>query len=483
MGVESSRFTRSVKVLVVDDDAATAEVLRSGVQLMPACACEIALSGPEGIKALSRESFDVVVSDVRMPGMSGFELLEFVRRGDPSLPVILVTANGEMQEAVEAAKQGAFDYMVKPVDFDVLSTTIQRAVVERDVGERDVVERDEPLATRERAAAPRSGTRVLLGNAPSIVTMLGAIERMALSTAPVLVAGETGTGKDLVASLIHEKGSRRQRPYVAVNTTAIPATLLESELFGHVRGAFTGATQARRGLVVEAEGGTLFLDEIGDMPLELQGTLLRVIETGEVRAVGSDRGRRVDVRFIAATHRDLPSLVRKGAFREDLYYRLNVLSLSVPPLRDRRGDIPLLANHFLEVARSRMPASQVTSISAEAKELLSRTSWPGNVRQLAAAIERIVVLGRSSRIEASDLAFLDLAQAEGGGEWPGGSFELCTLKTLTERYVSWVLAQANQDKARAAAILGVDISTLYRWQRRGPTVAGDNEPRSVRRPP
>ncbi|AKU98552.1 Response regulator of zinc sigma-54-dependent two-component system [Labilithrix luteola] len=469
-------------MLVVDDDAATAEVLRSGVSLMPACACEIALSGPEGIKALSRESFDVVVSDVRMPGMSGFELLEFVRRGDPTLPVILVTANGEMQEAVEAAKQGAFDYMVKPVDFEHLSTTIQRAVGERDIGERDVVERDEPLVTRERAVAQRPSTRVLLGNAPSIVAMLGAIERMALSTAPVLVAGETGTGKDLVASLIHEKGPRRHRPYVAVNTTAIPATLLESELFGHVRGAFTGATQARRGLVVEAEGGTLFLDEIGDMPLELQGTLLRVIETGEVRAVGSDRGRRVDVRFIAATHRDLPSLVRKGAFREDLYYRLNVLSLSVPPLRDRRGDIPLLASHFLEVARSRMPASQVSSISADAKELLSRASWPGNVRQLAATIERIVVLGRSSRIEAADLAFLDQAEAE-GGEWPGGSFELCTLKTLTERYVSWVLAQANQDKARAAAILGVDISTLYRWQRRGPTVAGDNEPRSVRRPP
>ncbi len=462
MGVEQATSARGVRVLVIDDDASMAEVMRASVSLIPSSTCEVALNGLDGMKAVASDAFDVVVTDVRMPGMNGFEILDSIHRGDPHLPVILVTANGAQNEAAEAAKLGAFDYLVKPLDFGALRRSIQRAALLR----------AEPSLSRLPPASQRTLGRALLGNAPSIVAMLESVERMAQSSAPVLIVGETGTGKDLVASLLHDKGPRRTRPYVAVNTTAIPATLLESELFGHVRGAFTGATQARRGLLVEADGGTLFLDEIGDMPIELQGTLLRVIETGEVRAVGSDRGRRVDVRFVAATHRHLPTLVQSGQFREDLYYRLNVLSLHVPPLRERRGDVPVLARHFVELARSRMPDARVTGVSQEAVHRLMRASWPGNVRQLAATMERLVVLGKGSRIEASDLAFLDTAEAP-EAPFPGGAFELCTLKELTERYIGWVLAQSDNDKARAAAILGVDISTLYRWQRRG-TVAPES---------
>lgn len=474
MGVGTAPFARSVRVLIVDDDASMAEILRSSLSIIPASTCEIALNGFDGMQAVSRESFDVVVADVRMPGMDGFELLDSLRRQDPTLPVILVTANDQGTDAAFAAKLGAFEFLRKPLDLGTFRKTVQRALLER-------VESGTHPSSFERGVTPqpssRSVGRALLGSAPSILTMLDSIERVAQSSAPVLVAGETGTGKDLVATLVHEKGQRRHKPFVAVNTTAIPATLLESELFGHVRGAFTGATQARRGLLVEADGGTLFLDEIGDMPLELQGTLLRVIETGEVRAVGSDRSRRVDVRIIAATHRHLPTLVSSGQFREDLYYRLNVLAIHVPSLRERRGDIPVLAQHFIDLARTRMPNARVTTLSPEALETLVRAPWPGNVRQLAATMERLVVLGKGAGIDATDLAFLEQPTAPEPA-WPFGSFELCTLKTLNERYIGWVLAQCENDKARAAAILGVDISTLYRWQRRGPVAS---EPRPTKR--
>ena len=315
--------------------------------------------------------------------------------------------------------------------------------------------------------------RLIIGTSPALLDVLDAVDRVAHSPSPVLLIGETGTGKDLLASRIHAQGPRRQRPYVVVNAGAIPPTLLDSELFGHVAGAFTGATKARRGLILEADGGTLFLDEIGDLPLELQGRLLRVLESKSMRPVGGDHERPVDVRFIAATHRDLAKAVRGGRFREDLFFRLNVLAIDVPPLRARRSDLPALIEYFLVEARARNPRSPVATISSAAQERLERSPWRGNVRELHACIERLVVQGTALQIEKSDVERAQPGRPGGGTDDSLPDSELVTLEEMTARYVETVLGRTNGDKSRAAAILGVDPSTLYRWARRRRTERGE----------
>ena len=321
------------------------------------------------------------------------------------------------------------------------------------VGERPVT---------QRATTPTDDDE-LVQVSPIMRRLVESIGLVARSNAPVLILGETGTGKERVARAIHAGGPRASQPFVAVNTSAIPEQLLESEVFGHVRGAFTGATQVRRGLLMEANRGTLLLDEVGDMPLMLQPKLLRVLQFGETRPVGSDRIGQVDVRVIAATHRDLGLLVREGRFREDLRYRLNVVPLLVPPLRERREDIMPLVAQFLQEARIRTPASPVTSISDEAMHVLNHAQWPGNVRELENTIERLVVLGREAAVTASDLTFL---QAKLGGEiWSDTEDAPLTLKQMNQRYLDQVLIRTNGDKARAAEILDVNLSTLYRWGR------------------
>ena len=298
---------------------------------------------------------------------------------------------------------------------------------------------------------------------PVMRSLMESIALVARSRTPVLIFGETGTGKELVARAIHAGGPRASQPFVAVNTSAIPEQLLESEVFGHVRGAFTGATQARRGLLMEAHGGTLLLDEIGDMPLNLQPKLLRVLQFGETRPVGSDRNAQVDVRIIGATHRNLAALVREGLFREDLHYRLNVIPLVVPPLRERREDIMPLVERFLQEARLRTPFSPVTDIDDEAMHLLTHAQWPGNVRELENAIERVVVLGREATVTAHDLGFL---QSKPGGDiCPVVDGEPLTLRQMNQRYLDQVLTITKGDKPRAAEILNINLSTLYRWER------------------
>ncbi len=293
-----------------------------------------------------------------------------------------------------------------------------------------------------------------------------AIDGVARSSAPVLVTGETGVGKELVARAIHARSARRSHALVAVNTSAIPAELLEGELFGHARGGFTGAVHARKGLLTEAHGGTLLLDEIGDMSFGLQAKLLRVLQFGEVRPVGSDQVHHVDVRFIALTHRDLRALVKEGRFREDLYFRLDVLSVHVPPLRDHPEDIPVLAEHFLQQACVRAPASPVRSIGRDALHALSGRRWPGNVRELASTIERAVVFGAGELIDTRHFPYVP--NAGPAPVWPCASQSPWTLRQVSHAYADWVLAQTGGDKQRAAAIMGVDLSTLYRWQRRRP---------------
>jgi two-component system response regulator HydG len=392
-----------------------------------------------------------------MEGMGDFELLDQIKILQPNLPVIVGTSNSSVGQAVEAVKRGAFQYIEKPFIISDLLGFILEATVESHRHRRTT---PPPRNLLEMAKGDLVQTSAIMRE------LVESIALVARSNAAVLILGESGTGKERVARAIHAGGARSAQPFVAVNMSAIPEQLLESEVFGHVRGAFTGATQARRGLLLEAHGGTMLLDEIGDMPIGLQPKLLRVLQFGETRAVGSDRMGRVDVRIIAATHRNLNDLVHEGRVREDLRYRLNVVPLVVPPLRERREDILPLVERFLQEARERTEASPVNSISDEAMQLLTQASWPGNVRELENAIERLVVLGRESTITPQQLTFLN--EKPPGDAWPAIEGAPWTLKQMNQRYLDWVLLRTGGDKSRAAGILNIDLSTLYRWERAKP---------------
>ncbi|HEY6460511.1 MAG TPA: sigma-54 dependent transcriptional regulator, partial [Polyangiaceae bacterium] len=400
---------------------------------------------------------DAVVADVllggtsELGGMSGLELLDRLRRSHPAVP-FLITGKGGVPQAVDAIKRGAFQYLLKPYEGDELRRVVRDALETR------------PLLGERRSAPPSAVDRFdLIGAGPAMRALQTAIDFVSRSSAPVLVSGETGVGKELVARAVHARSARAGHRFVAVNTSAIPQELLEGELFGHVRGGFTGAVQARKGLLTEADGGTLLLDEIGDMPLGLQAKLLRVLQFGEVRAVGADRSHPVDVRVVACTHRDLRLLAEQGRFREDLYFRLNVLPVFVPPLREHREDIPELAAHFLAQALQRAPSSPVRSIGPDAMRMLTEAAWPGNVRELASTIERAVVFGVDATLQADGLTPVTVTSH--AASWPSSSEGPWTLRRLNRAYADWVVGEAGGDKERAAKILGIDLSTLYRWRR------------------
>jgi two-component system, NtrC family, response regulator HydG len=441
------------RVLIVDDDAEMREAL-AVVFSVDGHGCELAGDAIAALEVVDRQTFDVVVCDVVMEGMSGLELLDRFKRTHPALPVILITGQGGVQQAVDAVKRGAFEYVVKPFVGEELRKIVASALDER---------QHPAESMRLTQRSPAQGKPELVGSGPAIRRLQTAIDFVARSSAPVLLSGETGSGKELVARAIHERSTRRDRPFVAVNMSAIPEDLLEAELFGHVRGAFTGAATPRKGLFTEADGGTLLLDEIGDMSIGLQVKLLRVLQSGDVRPVGSDRTHHVDVRVVAATHRNLPELVKDGRFREDLYFRLDVLPVFVPPLRDHREDIPALAAYFLAQACRRAPDSPVRSIGPDALRMLSDAPWPGNVRELASSIERAVVFGVDEMIDANQLSVVRAGPTT--HQWPFPSDAPWTLRQLNRTYAEWVLGEVDGNKERAAEILGIDLSTLYRWQR------------------
>jgi two-component system response regulator HydG len=436
--------TSTARILIVDADAAVGEVLCSALARV-GYACELALSGSAALRQLEQGPFDAIISDWCMDGMSGLQLLEALQRERPKIPVIVISRFGG-SSASDAINHGAFHHLSKPLDFEEL-----RGVLEQAIGDRASLN-----------GASRNDTLLPIGAATR--ALLSRIDLLASAQCPVLIQGESGTGKELVARAIHERGPRARAPFIAVNTAAIPEHLLESELFGHVRGAFSGATQQRRGLLTEANHGTVLLDEIGDMPLGLQAKLLRVIQFGEVRAIGSDHSHFLDLRFLAATHRSLSALVKHGKFREDLYFRLNVIELEVPALRDRRSEIPALIAHFLAQSRHKKPDSPVRCISPDALRVLTEAPWPGNIRQLSSTIERLVIFGQTSAVSSAELSLVGLggrlpfeaplAQAERG---------LWSLERLSRHYTDWVLAHTENDKVRAAQILGINLSTLYRW--------------------
>jgi two-component system response regulator HydG len=445
---------RRCKLLVVEDDPEMLDLVREHLEGEGYAVTGVG-QGSEAIAHLRRGEFDVVITDLRMPGVDGMEVLRAAREAFPEVPVILVTAFGTIQNAIQAIRRGAFDYVTKPFALDEISLLVAKALETRRL-------REENRRLRE-AVADRYRLHNLVGVGPAMQAVFDRIRLAAPGDANVLITGESGTGKELAARALHYSRGRAERPFVPVNCAAVPAGLLESELFGHVKGAFTGAIGARRGLFREAEGGTLFLDEIADMSPELQAKLLRVIEDRAVRPVGSDEVIPVDLRLIAATNKDLAPRIQEGQFREDLFYRLAVIPIHLPPLRERREDIPLLAEHFLQrvVAAS---GKAIRGFVPEAMAALLRHPWPGNVRELENVIERAVTLTASDQIPPEAL-LLDTSLSHNAGLRLAQIAARPSLRQLMAEYVDLVLREAGGDKDKAASILGVSKRTLYRWQR------------------
>ncbi len=449
---------RRLRALVVDDVVDMAQTIANELESAGFDA-EVAGSGTAALERFAREPADVVVTDLRMTNVDGLDVLAGVKRVDPTVPVVVMTAFGAIETAVEAMRKGAFHYVTKPFELETLRALVERACRERALSREN--------AQLRHTLQSNTAARRLLGHSAPMKQLRSLIDRVASASSSVLITGETGTGKELVALAVHADGPRADKPFVAVNCAALPEQLLESELFGHARGAFTGASQARRGLFVEADEGTLFLDEIGDLPLPLQGKLLRVLQSGEVRPVGSESSRTVDVRCIAATHKELSERVAQGTFREDLFFRLDVLRVPVPPLRERPDDIPMLVDHFLDRSRTGAARAILVGFEPEALDFLVACDWPGNVRQLENLVERLVVTSATPFARLGDVKH-GLGPAREAD--PIGPLVRRPLKLeeLERRYIAGVLERVGGSKVKAAEILGVDPSTLYRREKPRP---------------
>lgn len=391
--MDIQEFPSTQRILVVDDDAGLSECVECLLSLQ-GYKTVMTKNADEGIRTALSDDFDLVITDLKLPDSSGLDIIRTVKEADPETPVILMTSYSSMETAIEALRLGATDYVMKPFNNTDFVHAVQRALKER------WIKRENRILKRSLKKA--YATREIAGNSPEMKQVLDLVSRVAPSDAPVLIQGESGTGKELVARAIHENSSRSNGPFVAINCGAIPADLVESELFGHAKGAYTGATSSSEGLVREANGGTLLLDEIGELPLPLQVKLLRVIQEREVRPVGGGRVHQIDVRFLAATNKSLRAEVDEGNFREDLFYRLNVINIAIPPLRDRGDDVELLAKRFIE-HYSRKMGKNITSLGEDLRQFLSSYEWPGNVRELENLIERAIILSDSEVLTARHL--------------------------------------------------------------------------------
>jgi two-component system, NtrC family, response regulator AtoC len=436
------------RILVVDDDSVTRDLLREVLEA-EGYAVSTASSGEEAMLNLNGSIF-LVLSDIRMLGFDGLELLGRVRQANPSTFVILMTGFGSLEGAVRAIQEGAYDYISKPFRIQELKSLVARAHKQWSMlVSQSGLER----------APPRPEKRTLIGKSSSIVEVYKSLARAALSSSSVLITGESGTGKELVARAIHENSPRRAKKFLAINCGSLSDSLLESELFGHVKGSFTGAIQDKRGLLEEAHGGTLFLDEVGDVSPNLQVKLLRVLQEGEFKPLGSTEIKSVDLRIIAATHRRLGEMIEAGKFRDDLYYRLKVIEIALPPLRERLEDLPSLVSHFISLYST---SKRISHISPEAMELLVAHAWPGNVRELENSIERAVAMSTSSVLFPEDFALLS-------GEEPGREAEgqgCGSLEKMEKDHILRVLRETQYNKSRASSVLGIDRATLYRKAQR-----------------
>ncbi len=441
-------------ILVVDDDRALCELLeetmaRRGHQV------QSTLDVPGAWDILQQKEIDVVLTDLNMPGKSGIDFCAELNANRPDLPVVIMTAFGSLETAIAALRAGAYDFVTKPVDLDLLGFSLERALEHRQLQEKIRLLNDQ-------VRLQKAGN-TLLGESPAIQMVQEQVNRLADLETSILISGESGTGKELVACALHQQSRRCQGPFVAINCAALPENLLESELFGHVRGAFTDARENHRGLFAEASGGSLFLDEVGELPLPLQPKLLRVLEERKVRPLGSSQEIECDVRIITATHCDLTEAVKAGEFRSDLYYRLNVIQIEIPPLRARGNDILLLAQNFILELAGKFGKS-VTGMAEPAAHRLLLYSWPGNVRELRNVIERAVALTCHDRITVQDLPE-HLQKADGNIPFPGANLDPLSLPTLAQmerRYIDQILNQVGDNRTLAARILGVDRKTLYR---------------------
>jgi DNA-binding NtrC family response regulator len=432
----------TIHVLVVDDERPTRLLMEKE---LPRAGCSVTAteSGEKALDQLRAQDFDVVLLDLKMPGMGGMEALRRIRDSGAPVEVIVLTGHPDVGSAIEAMKLGAYDYLTKPFKLAEVEEVLRRAAERKRL-------RKENTALR-RMVAQREPSPLVIGSGPAMLAVLQTVERIAKSDANVLIQGESGTGKGLVAQTIHRQSPRSAGPFLVINCSGFQDPLLESELFGHEKGAFTGAASAKQGLFEVADGGSLLLDEVAEMSPAMQAKLLQVLDSRELRRVGGTRVLRVDVRVVAATNKDLAQEVRAGRFREDLYYRLNVISLSLPPLRERREDIPALVDHFLQ--KFRVTGKPAMDVSPEALRLLVEYPWPGNVRELANIIERLVILAQGETIGVADLppAFRAPIGPERGP---------ASLAEMERLHIARVLSETQGRKMRAARLLGIDLKTL-----------------------
>lgn len=451
----------SARILIIDDDVTSCQLFAK-VLKGEGYETEWVQNGEAALKQIAEESYDTLLIDIRLPGMTGLEVTRALHHHDPSLPIIVMTGFGSMETAVVAIREGAFDYISKPMNLEELKQTVAKAVAQRGLvnsnGGTESIVHSDSLGT-------------IIGRSPAMVEVYKIVARVAPTKSTVLILGESGTGKELIARAIHQHSPRATRSFVAVDCGVLSETLLESELFGHVRGAFTGAVIEKKGVFEEAQGGTCFLDEIGDISVNMQAKLLRVLQEQEVRRVGGKEWLKVDVRIVAATNRNLAQLVQKRAFRHDLYYRLNVISIPLPPLRERRDDIPALAYHFLR-RYSRENDKEVTTIADDALQLLQSYPWPGNIRELENAIERAVTLAPYATITLKDLP-VEVREGKAITWTTDLSFEehsffaeLPSLDEVDKRYVQYVLSRTQGNMVQAAKILDIDRRSLYRMVER-----------------
>ena len=440
----------SVHLLVVDDDPVTVDLLKE-VLSKEGVEVSTALSGEQAVALGLENLFDLVITDVRMGEKDGMEVLRFFKKNAPETTVIMITAFGTIETAIEAIREGAYDYISKPFKLDEIKFTVQRALEQRRLIQENKFYRRELLDKYQ--------FKNVIGRTSQMFQVYKTIAKVADTKSTVLLCGERGTGKELIARSIHYNSQRNHRPFIPVDCASLVETLIESELFGHIRGAFTGASAAKRGLFEEADGGTLFLDEVPNLSLSLQSKLLRFLQEHEIKRVGATESLKVDVRVIAAANQPLDPLVKSGKFREDLYDRLNVVSITLPPLRERKEDIPLLANYFLQKF-SEENHKNISHISPEALQIFTQYLWPGNVRELEHTIERAVILSVHPIILPEDLPPKMLEETRSAEVLIPE--RLLSLRELEKRYVLKVLQETKGNKKRASEILGIDRATLYR---------------------
>ncbi len=446
--IEGANF---LNLMIIDDERAIREVCKEVAQSMGFNSF-VADSAEHGYRMLETQNIDVVLLDLRLPGAGGLEALHQIKARRPDAVIVVVTGYGTVQSAVQAMKNGAYDYVTKPFSMEEL-----RLLLERVAGHLKL--KTENRILREKVKS-KQGFGGIVGRAPEMEKLYRIIAKAAHSTHPVLILGESGTGKEMVARSIHFSGPYRDKPFIPVDCGSLVPTLIESELFGYVKGAFTGAVQSKDGLLAIAEGGTIFLDEIGELPIDLQAKLLRSIQEKEIRPVSSTKRIPINVRILAATNRDLKQAVSQGAFRRDLYFRLNVLSLKIPPMRDRRQDVPLLAQYFLD--RMARETGQERILSDDALKVMLAYDWPGNVRELENCLERACALTTGPMIHVADLP----TSIHGvGGIEPctgDGSSKILPIAEMERQSILTTIAQLNGDKLLAARLLGIGKTTLYR---------------------